>query len=101
VNIREIPLKPLNQQFSIVLDGQQLNMRIQWRGVAGWILDLMDAAGNPLALGLPMVPGVDLLSQYKYLGINGLLLIDSDSGAEEYPTQDNLGIRSHLYFIQE
>lgn len=101
MNIREIPLIPVNQQFSISLGDVTVNMRILWRDAAGWVLDLMDSSGAMLAAGLPLVPGADLLGQYRYLGINGLLVIASDVVAEEYPTKDNLGISSHLYFVQE
>lgn len=100
MNISEIPLTPVNQKFRISLGGMVVNMRIIWRDQAGWILDLTEEAGGAIAYGLPLVPGVDLLGQFKHLGINGMLVIASDVTAEEYPTQDNLGISSHLYFVE-
>ncbi|KFK93328.1 MULTISPECIES: hypothetical protein [unclassified Serratia (in: enterobacteria)] len=98
--ISEIPLTPNNQRFRISLGGKVVNMCIQWRGVAGWTLDLTDEAGGAMAYGLPLVPGRDLLGQFRHLGINGMLVVASDVTAEEYPTKDNLGIGSHLYFVE-
>lgn len=100
MNIQEIPLTPANQQFGISLAGQLLNMRITWRDDAGWILDLQDSVGKAWVNGIPLVPGVDLLGQYRHLGLNGSLFVVNDIAAEEYPTKTNLGIRSHLYFVQ-
>lgn len=101
MNIQEIPLTPDNQQFGITLGGQQFTMRITWRDAAGWILDLMDSAGGALVNGIPLVPGADLLAQYAYLGITGALVVMADSNQPEMPTKTNLGLGSHLYFIQE
>ncbi|MFC0228685.1 phage baseplate plug family protein [Serratia aquatilis] len=100
MNIQEIPLSPINQQFSISLGGQLLNMRINWCDDAGWILALIDSTGDTLINGMPLVPEVDLLEQYAHLGINGSLFVVNDIAAEEYPTKTNLGISSHLYFVQ-
>ncbi|WP_025122473.1 MULTISPECIES: hypothetical protein [unclassified Serratia (in: enterobacteria)] len=101
MKIQEIPLTPNNQRFGITLGGQAFNMRITWRDAAGWMLDLMDGSGAALVSGIPVVTGADLLGQYKYLGINGSLVVVTDTAAEEYPTKTNLGIASHLYFVQE
>lgn len=101
MNIQEIPLTPNNQRFAISLGGQSFNMRIQWRDAAGWLLDLMDNSGVALINGIPLVPGTDLLAQYGYLNIGGALVVGVDVVAEQYPTKNNLGISSHLYFIQE
>jgi hypothetical protein len=49
--------------------------------------------------GIPLVTGVDLLSQYSYLGIPGALLVTTDRGAGEVPTFDGLGVTSHLYYV--
>ena len=44
-------------------------------------------------------PKKDLLAQYRYLGIGGALFVVSDPNVLAPPTQDNLGIASHLYFL--
>lgn len=76
-------------------------MQVIWRDAAGWILDVMDFAGTPILMGIPLVPDVNLLAQHPELGINGALAMYCDNGAPEYPTKTNLGYRSHLVFIQE
>ncbi|CAI1018630.1 Uncharacterised protein [Serratia ficaria] len=101
MNIQEIPLTPTNQQFAITLGEQQLNMRIMWRDEAGWLLDLMDGAGAELVNGIPLVPGANLLEQYAYLGIAGALAVLVDNNEPELPTKTNLGVSSHLYYVQE
>ncbi|BEL75356.1 phage baseplate plug family protein [Serratia marcescens] len=101
MNIQEIPLTPTNQQFAITLGEQQLNMRITWRDEAGWLLDLMDGAGAELVNSIPLVPGDNLLGQYAYLGLKGALAVLVDNNEPELPTKTNLGIGSHLYYVQE
>lgn len=101
MNIQEIPLTPTNQQFAITLGEQQLNMRIKWRDEAGWLLDLMDGAGAELVNSIPLVPGANLLGQYAYLGLKGALAVLVDNNEPELPTKTNLGIGSHLYYVQE
>ncbi len=65
----------------------------------GWVLDIADVDGNPIAFGLPLVTGHDLLGQYAYLGIAGELVVQSDADIYAPPTFDNLGTESHLYFV--
>lgn len=101
MKINEIPLTADNQEFRIAMGNNTFTLRVTWRDVAGWIMDVMDSAGQPVLLGVPLVPGVNLLEQYPELGINGALVVMADNGAPEYPTKKNLGTGSHLYFIQE
>lgn len=97
----EVPLSKSCQKFNIQLDGTAYNLKAVWRDVAGWVLDISDSHENPLLLGVPMVPGVNLLEQYPELGINGALVVVCDKGAPEYPTENNIGVFSHLIFVQE
>lgn len=100
MNIQEIPLTPTNQQFAITLGEQQLYMRVMWRDEAGWLLDLMYGAGAELVNSIPLVPGTNLLEQYAYLELNGALVVLVDNNEPELPTKTNLGIGSHLYYVQ-
>lgn len=97
----EIPLTPDNQQFNIQLNGSTTTIRLIWRDVAGWIMDVSSADGEAILSGVPLVVGVDLLEQYPQLGIDGKIVVLSDDDALEYPTKTNLGLMSHVYFIQE
>ncbi len=98
--IVEIPLSPEAQRFSIALDGTVYKMRVTYceAGDGAWILDIGTQAGAILVAGIPLVTGVNLLSQYKYLGIVSLY-VTTDRGAGETPTYDGLGVTSHLYFV--
>jgi len=97
----EIPLTPDNQHFQVALGGVNYSLRIVWRDVAGWIMDVQNARGVVMLTGVPLVPGVDLLEQFPELGFNGALVTVCDNGAPEYPTSSNLGTYSHLVFVQE
>lgn len=63
----------------------------------GWCLDISDTQGNPIACGLPLVTGADLLAQFAYLGIGASLYVVSDGNASDVPTFANLGTDAHVY----
>lgn len=101
MTINEIPLSTDNQTFRITLGNNTFTLRIIWRDVARWIMDVMGSAGQPVLLGVPLVTDVNLLEQYPELGINGALVVRAGENAGEYPTKINLGAGARLYFIQE
>ena len=95
----EVPLTPVSQQFAITLGGIRLTLTVTWRnlGGAGWVLDIEDGTtGLALVHGIPLVTGIDLLAQYKHLGIPGGLIVTTDSDTDVVPTSGNLGVSSHL-----
>lgn len=95
----EIPLSGSPETFSIILKETtyQLTTRYVAADMGGWLLDIADADGNPMANGLPLVTGSDLLAQYAYLGIGVALYVATDGDPDAVPTFDNLGTTSHLY----
>lgn len=101
MQFNEIPLLPDNQQFRILLGNKIYTLRIIWRDLAGWIMDVMDSGGTPLLCGVPLLSGVNLLQQYPQAGIAGTLRVITDKGAPNEPDKTNLGKSSHLIFIQE
>ena len=114
-NIYEIPLDPSPQRFVISLPRGQSNITgaataymlvFQYRdalpeqaGGCGWTVDIADQYGNPLACGLPLVTGADLLGQFDYLNLGGHMIVTSDGWPEETPTFFNLGSSSHLWWV--
>lgn len=96
----EIPLSPQPQRFRVQLVGITYNFVLRFANALYpcWFLDILDANSNPLAQGLPLLPGVDILHQHRYLGIQGYLWVSTDGDQTAVPTFDNLGIQSHLYF---
>lgn len=96
----EIPLSPRPQRMTIPLGGVTYQLRFGYADEpeGGWFMDIADAGGNPLVLGVPLVTGTDLLQQYRYLGIPGRLWVTTDADPDAVPTFDNLGVTSHLLF---
>lgn len=99
--VYEIPLSPTPQRFSITLGGVQYRMTVQYRNIneGGWIMDIADSTGSPIIQGIPLVTGIDLLAQYRHLGISGQLRVQTTSDPDAVPTFDNLGTDSHLYWV--
>ena len=97
----EIPTSPTSQQsFNITLNGVVYIMTLTYRDtdMGGWILDIADSHANNLVCGIPLVTGCNLLDQYAYLGINGILMASTDGDFFTPPTFPNLGTVSHLWF---
>lgn len=97
----EIPLTPSAQKFQIALGLLTYTLTLKWvdQPNGGWTLDIGDSDENPIVGGIPLITGADLLEQYKYVGIPGQLIVQTDHDINAVPTYENLGINSHLYFI--
>lgn len=89
------------QRFRIDLSGVGYTLTFQYRDAdeGGWVLDIGDPENIPLACGIPLVTGGDLLAQYAYLGFRGELWVRSDGNPETLPTFAGLGRTSHVYWI--
>ena len=96
----EVPTTPEPQTFSIALGGTFYSLGLEWHDqyYGGWFLTISEG-DKALIKSIPLVAGLDLLAQYKHLGISGQLFVRSDSAPLEDPTMDNLGTGSHLYFV--
>lgn len=98
----EIPLVPRPQQLNVVLSGVTYQLTVRPNDAAQcWVLDMYDDLGGPVALGMALTTGVDLLSQLQYLGIGGQLWVISDVNPLATPTFVNLGTGSHLLFVPD
>lgn len=96
-----IPLKPAtSQRLVIALGTRTYRLTLKWnRFAAAWVLDVADSLGQPLALGLAVVTGADLLGQLEYIGVAGGLAAASDDDVDAVPTFANLGAQGHVYFL--
>ena len=101
MGISEIPLAAENQQFNILINNNSYRIVVTWRDDAGWIVDLQASNGSDIIAGIPLVTGIDLLSQYAYLGMGFSLVCLCDAEGQEYPSKTDLGSGSHLYVITE
>lgn len=95
----EIPLSPAPQTLSISLGGVRYRLRVRWNRVLGaWVLDIADVDGNDILTGVPIVTGVDLLTQHAHLNFGGKLIALTDSDADTPPGYTTLGVTGHLYW---
>jgi hypothetical protein len=105
-----IPTTPTRlQKFTVTINGFDYGMRLLWNKASScWVIDIYDDGGNPLLMGLPLVTGIDLLSQFEYLGIGKndetatltqLIVLTYAVGVspDTIPTWDNLGVDGFLY----
>lgn len=102
MQIYEVPLTPAPQSFSIPLSGVTYRMSFQWIESdisSGWVMNIADSDGAPIANGIPLVTGVNLLGQYEYLGFVGGLAVQTDHDPNAAPTFLNLGDTSHLLYV--
>lgn len=89
------------QTFSIALSGVTYQLTFLYRNndLGGWTVDIADDRGNPIAQGIPLVTGADLLAQYKHLGFGGSLYVQTTSNPDAVPTFDNLGDDGQVYWV--
>lgn len=67
-----------------------------------WILDVMDASGNDIVIGLPVIIGRDLAGQYVMSGIPvGAFFSTDDSKNNSQPTRFSFGTDHTLWFIDD
>lgn len=96
----EIPLSPLQQDFTIDLGPTTYKLSVTYNGISEvWMLDIASQDGVPILQGLPIVTGCDMLEQYGYLNFGGQLIAQTDHDTTSAPTLTNLGITGHLYFV--
>ncbi len=74
-------------QQTVELDGVQFRFDTYTNRNDGmWYLDIRDALGEPVLLGLALVVGVDLLAQYRHLDVPaGALFVHDYAGPREDP----------------
>src|SRR5689334_12601431 len=101
----EIPLIPTAQKLSVDINGLLYTLHVRWNQyMRAWILDIHDE--NDVVLpgglnGVALVPGTDILGQFRYLGIGGgvpmlIMTIGPGKSPDELPTTDNLGTEARL-----
>lgn len=101
MNIFLIPLVNIPQTFDITLAGTTYTLTCKWNDTTEgvWLLDIADSISDTMLIaGIPIVPGVDLLSGLEYLGINGSFYVSTTGNPYALPTIDNLGTDANLYF---
>ena len=88
---------------SHTLDGRTYRLRVRWLPrIATWVLDVADAEGVDLLLGVPIRPGQSLLRPHvgerlPGRGYGQLIAVDT-SGKGHDPGRDDLGTRVQLVY---
>lgn len=120
----QIPLVASPQTFTITLAGVTYTMTLMYHSaygavsgapvgvdqdvptstidtndLDGWATDIADASNNPILCGIPLIPGIDLLYQYAYLGFGGSLVVSVDGNPDAVPDFVGLGTTGKLYFV--
>lgn len=89
-----------NQNFAVTLqvDGAPLtlNLNIRWSEMAGyWVMTIFNSAGALILDSLPLItgwyPGANLLSQYNYLFIGSVFILNLGNSSSDYPGKTDLG----------
>jgi len=102
MTILAIPLSPQPQMFRIKLGTATYQMTFRYRNwdCAGWMMDIADVNGNLLACGLPVVTGLDLMEQLKYLGLPGqYFVLTMDGDWTRNPGFTDLGNPTVLWWV--
>lgn len=104
VEVFRFPLVNVGQRFNINFGGQAFTMTCRWNQQSpAWEVCFFDAnTGQPLLSCLPLVTGLDLLSQVRYQKVvSGQLICFTDGDITAPPTEQNLGSEANLYYISE
>lgn len=98
----EINLSPQAQTFLITLANKVYRLTLRYNAFhQAWVIDIETQAQEPIVRGIPMVTGADLLEQYKYLGIEGKLFVQSTGDVMAVPGYSDLGGSGRLFFVTE
>lgn len=109
MSVYMISLQPSTPtKFSLSFQAGVLNFRLIWRSVpggfadsdideGGWLMDVSDSSGNPIAQGIPLLPQQNLFSSYDYLGLPPMWIVNKDT-PDIPPTYDNLGTIVNLFY---
>ena len=96
----QIPVNNQNQTFQVQLLNVEYTFRIMWNQFGNcWYLDIGDINNNPLIDSLPLLPGRDILKQFKYLNIGGGLVVYNTSTPLLPPGYNDFGVSSFMYFV--
>lgn len=99
-NAIEIPIFDKSQEMDIQLGIKKYHLRIKYIEFCGWMLDVMTQAREEILMGVPLLHGVDIFGQYRYLGFDGSLLFYCEDPSDEIDMNE-IGKGNRLYFIPE
>lgn len=88
------------QRITVTLGGTRYTLRLRWNIILGtWVMDISDDRAKPLANGIALVAGADLVNQLNYLGFPGALITQSGSDAALPPSYAGLGLTDFIIYV--
>lgn len=100
--IFEIPLSPGSQNFKVTLNKVEYGMSLLWNNHdTTWILNISNNKGIQILSGIPLVPNVDLLGQFRHMGFVGKLVAVSLENKSASPGYWDIGSSSKLLYIPD
>lgn len=99
----EIPIQSAPQSFSVFLSGLNYTMRVYYADVpmGGWLLDIGDDLGNPLANGLSLAPNANIIEQFEYLDMGGKLYVVNDLDKFAMPDWGAFSETAHIVWVED
>jgi hypothetical protein len=96
----KFPLSPKAQSFFARLGSKRYLLTWRFNSAAqSWMLSIADENKNPILSSIPVVTGLDLLAPYRYTGIEGSIVVQTDHNADAVPTYANLGQDGNVYYV--
>lgn len=102
----QIPVRTdiLAYSLEVTLEGVVYTLSFRWNArMEKWIMDIGDATGNPLLIGLVLFEGIPLIWRFvdRITGLppGGFLVID-ETGQHRDPDQDTLGLDINLVYVE-
>ena len=102
VTAYQIPLQATPQTLSVQFpNGNTYNLQTAFLFNQNpcWVMNIADANNNPLANGIPLVTGADLLEQFAYLGLGVSLYASTDGDQDIPPSWWDMGSTAHLWLV--
>ncbi|ARG16077.1 hypothetical protein B7L44_05405 [Acinetobacter nosocomialis] len=90
----EIPVLNRNQKFFIKLNKVNYQLKLVFR--KRWFLDIYQTNSEPIALGIPLVSGIDILSPFNHV-INGSMYVQN-LNEDESQSFNDLGTNIKLFW---
>ena len=86
--------------FQIELDGIQYTLGFAFNTRAGhWVMDISDAGGAPILMGLKVITGWLLTARFRLAGLPpGDFFVYDSSGKNEDPTIEDFGTQKILFY---
>jgi hypothetical protein len=98
-----IPLLNKPQSSEITLSGVDYIIINRWSsGMEVWTFSLQSIETEKILINdMPLITGANLLEQWEYLGIPGILICYTAGDQGEPPTFENLGTDANLFYITD